>query len=474
MIRWLMGATLVPWTLAAQVPDTLPLGQALRLALANNRELAQAEAAVRGANARVTEAFATAMPDVSASASYQRNFRVQEAFLPAIIFDPTADPDDLIPVRFGADNQWFAGLTLSQTLFEYGVLVGIGAAGRFRQLENERARGVAQQVVTTVRRAYFDVLLATEQERLTAQSVERVRQTLAETQALNQQGLASDYDVLRLEVQLANLEPNLRRARDQVRATRRQLAITVGLEPEVAFVVSGSLHTVVVDDRTGNDAANLELLAASGGVGLEVLTYDDAWRRATIDRSDVRQTQLAVSLEQSRVKVEIAEYFPRVSLFSNYNITAQENRAPNFFGDANSRTTSFFGGIRVEMPIFRGFTRPARVTQARASLAQAEAVASLTEDQAAHQLQSLFDGLAEARDRVASQRRAVEQARRGFEIASAEYRAGTGSQLQITDAEVALRQSEFNYAQAVYDYLTTRSALEAAVGTVAVGDGQEF
>jgi outer membrane protein TolC len=46
--------------------------------------------------------------------------------------------------------------------------------------------------------------------------------------------------------------------------------------------------------------------------------------------------------------------------------------------------------------------------------------------------------------------------------------------LQITDAEVALRQSEFNYAQAVYDYLTTRSALEAAVGTVAVGDGQEF
>jgi outer membrane protein TolC len=60
----------------------------------------------------------------------------------------------------------------------------------------------------------------------------------------------------------------------------------------------------------------------------------------------------------------------------------------------------------------------------------------------------------------------VEQAQRGFEIASAEYRAGVGSQLQITDAELALRQSEFNYAQAVYDYLTARANVDAARGTV--------
>jgi hypothetical protein len=47
----------------------------------------------------------------------------------------------------------------------------------------------------------------------------------------------------------------------------------------------------------------------------------------------------------------------------------------------------------------------------------------------------------------------VVQAGRGFEIASAQYREGLSSQLELTDAEVALRQSEYNYAQAVYDYL---------------------
>ena len=55
--------------------------------------------------------------------------------------------------------------------------------------------------------------------------------------------------------------------------------------------------------------------------------------------------------------------------------------------------------------------------------------------------------------------------------ASAEYREGIGSQLQVTDAELALRQSEFNYAQAVYDYLTTRARLDAAAGTVPTAAG---
>jgi outer membrane protein TolC len=65
----------------------------------------------------------------------------------------------------------------------------------------------------------------------------------------------------------------------------------------------------------------------------------------------------------------------------------------------------------------------------------------------------------------------VTQAQRGFEIASAQYREGLGSQLELTDAEVALRQSEFNYAQAVYDYLVFRAQLDEAVGEVPLVNG---
>jgi outer membrane protein TolC len=59
---------------------------------------------------------------------------------------------------------------------------------------------------------------------------------------------------------------------------------------------------------------------------------------------------------------------------------------------------------------------------------------------------------------------AESQAQRGFEIAIAQYREGLGSQLELTDSEVALRQSEINYAGAVYDYLSAWAELDRAVG----------
>jgi outer membrane protein TolC len=42
--------------------------------------------------------------------------------------------------------------------------------------------------------------------------------------------------------------------------------------------------------------------------------------------------------------------------------------------------------------------------------------------------------------------------------------------LQVTDAELALRQSEFNYAQAVYDYLSAQAKLDLAIGRVPLVD----
>ena len=57
-----------------------------------------------------------------------------------------------------------------------------------------------------------------------------------------------------------------------------------------------------------------------------------------------------------------------------------------------------------------------------------------------------------------------------FEIASAQYREGLGSQLELTDSEVALRESEFNYAQAAYDFLVAQANLDLAVGSVPMVD----
>ena len=454
-----------------QAERVLGIADAVRTALGTNRDLVAARHGLVTAKEQVSEAWGGVYPSINFDASYSRNISPTVNFLPAAIFDPTAGPDDYIGVQFGADNQWSSTLSIEQPLFRPSLFVAVGAAGRFEGLQDEVVRGESHSVVTQVRTSYYDLLLAQEQARLTENSVERVRQSLKETRALNRAGLTSDYDVLRLEVELANLEPNLRRAENAVVQARRQLAIQLDLPASEAVSVTGSLAEMDLDAPAANSPANREILSFMGfqGDGPEVL--DEAVGAAVELRSDVRQLELTQELRQTEVRLEQVEYLPDVTLFGNYIISAQDNGSPNFFaaGDGQ-RAYSRIVGVRVSIPIFTGFSRDARIDQKRAGLRQAEVQTRQGVDMARNEVRTLLENADEALLRARGQRLAVEQARRGFEIASAQYREGLSGQLELTDAENALRQSEFNYAQAVYDYLVARARLDQATGRVPLVD----
>jgi len=440
------------------------LRRAVNEALANSRTLADAEHGREGARQRVREAWSSLLPDISVNATYQRNMLLQTIFLPAEFMGGA--PGEVRPVQIGSDNTWTAGLTVTQPLFEYDVFVGVGAAGRYEQLQEEIVRGTAQQVVTAVRSAYFSALLALEELRLTEESIARVEQNLTETRARYTAGLVGEYDVLRFEVELATVSANLERAQNQVASAKRALLVEVGLDPDVDIDLVGRLNEVNPDALDLNSMENQELILLAGIPGVVDAQVEELVGTAQLRRTDIRQLQATVSLEETRVKTLKGQFFPTLSLFTNYNVQAQQNGGPKFFGSTDNRSTSAAAGIQVSMPIFQGFGRFAQVHQAEAVVRQNETRLERVEQETLNQVRTLFDAAQESRSRAQSQRRAVAQAQRGYDIASAEYREGIGSQLQVTDAEVALRQSEYNYALAIYDHLLARAQLELAIGMV--------
>ncbi|MFW6088831.1 MAG: TolC family protein [Gemmatimonadota bacterium] len=460
------GAQEVP---EAAGPDeqSYTLDRAVDIALRNNRELHVAELDLATAEKQVGEAYGGLFPEINANASYQRNLTVPEAFLPAAIFDPDASPDDLVPVRFGADNQWQAGIDVNQPLFDASVFIGVSTAGKFREFSRESLRGAAQQIATDVRVAYLDVLLAEERVRLTTNSVARVEQTLDEARAMYRVGLLGEYDVLRLEVELANIEPELRRSRDRLVEARRNLAIEMGLPDAVPVRAEGSLASVDPSDLDANTPANRLILTFNGVDDPERLGAAPLVERAAAGRSDVRQLALRRELEEVRVGVAKSELLPTAEAFFNYSLSAQENGGLNFFGENDmQRTTASAVGVRVTVPVFSGLRRYNRVAQRQIEVRQVESRLAELRLRAESDVRTRADQVGEADARATAQRQAVAEARRGFEIASSQYREGTGSRLEVTDAELALRQSELNYARAVYDYLTARARLDLAVGQV--------
>ncbi|TVP60322.1 MAG: TolC family protein, partial [Gemmatimonadales bacterium] len=296
-------------------------------------------------------------------------------------------------------------------------------------------------------------------------------ESLEETRALNRAGLASDYDVLRLEVELANLEPQLRRAINQARAQERELRTDLNLPDDTRMRVVGSLAGMELEALAENRPENRAILER---FGVPPPSPDDAdavaelRSRVTERSSALRQLDLDAELKLAELRVEQAEYLPRISLFGNYQVQAQQDGRPEFFASSGLRGYGRVVGIQVTMPIFTGRQRSARIEQKSAALDGARVQRERIGDELGDQLVSLLELVDEARLRARGQRLAVEQAGRGYEIASAQYREGLGSQLELTDAEVALRQSEFNYAEAVHDYLSARARLDELTGEVPI------
>jgi len=450
------------------VPDQLfDIDRAVQIALRNNRSLRVSQLDLATAEKQVKEAYGGLVPEIDGSMGYTRNIEVPTSFLPGFIFDPALPPDSLIPVKFGSENQWSAGLTISQPLFDAALFTGVSTSGKFRSYQQEVLRGAAQLVATNVRVAYLNVLVAREAHRVTLNSVERVQGTLEETAALNRAGLASDYDVLRLEVQLANIVPQLRRTANAVRAAERNLAIEMGLPRLEQAGAAGSLADMDLDSLAANDRPNRMILEFTGTGDVSAVDVDSLGEVARLHRSDLRQLEQRRGLEEARVKVERAELFPTLSAFFNWNLFAQEDDALNFFGEGpNQRFTTSAAGVQLSVPIFSGLRRWNRVEQRKIAVRQVEEQLADLGQRVQSEVRTTHDQALEARARAFAQRTAVRQAQRGFDIVTREYLAGTRTRLEVTEAEVSLRESELNYAQAVYDYLVAQARLDYVVGAV--------
>jgi outer membrane protein len=454
---------------------SLSLDEAISTALDRSRELRQAREALNEAEGQVTEAWGNLYPSLDLTGSLTRNISPPVTFLPEVFLNPDADPDALVPIAFGLDNQWSTTVQAEQILFDGRAFIGVGAAARFRELQDEQVRGRVHEVVTRVRTSYYQLLLSVEQARLLERSLDRVVQSLGETRALNRAGLASDYDVLRLEVELANLEPQLRRAANAALRVERELVTELDLPEGTRLQVQGELAQMELDDLEANTPENRALLVMNG-VEVPEPTDEEGieslFRRARVTSSRLHQARLGEDLRHAEFRAEQAELLPRVSLFGSYQVQAQQDGGLDFFGTSRQRGYGRLVGIQVSIPIFSGFQRTARVDQRRSALRSARLETEVAGDRLRDDLKNVLDQVEEARLAARAQRLAVRQATRGYEIASAEFREGLGSQLELTDAEVALRQSEFNYAEAVYEYLEARARLDELVGDVPVPGGR--
>ena len=413
----------------------ITLQDAISLALENNETLRIARNEVANAHARIREAWADALPQINFNAVYTRNF------MRPVFFFPDPITGEQRPFRVGSTNSYQMLVTFDQTLFQAGkVSGGIKAANLFKEFSDEGFRASKANLILSVKRAFYTVLLNKQLVEINRQSVEQQRAHLMSTRKLFEQGQVSELDTLRAWVDYTNLQPQVLRAVNNLLIAENQLKDLMGLDLEEAIVVVGELDY--------EPAANPSLEALQ----------EEAFR----NRPELRQLEFEAAMRSQNVGITRADLMPKLFLTGSYQSLAQSDA----FDLGSGFQNSFFGGLRIEWPLFNGMRTSARVQQARLEYENAQYRLRLFRDQLKMEIKTIFLNLNEAAKRVEVQRHAIRQAERALFMARRRYNEGVGTQLELGDALLALNLTRTNYVQAVFDYQLALAELEKAVGRI--------
>ena len=197
----------------------LSLPEAIELALQQNANVLKGRADLEAAYGLVLQTRAIVLPSVRSTGNFQAaDPGLREQF-------PTPLPLNL------PDNTWFVDIRVTQSLYEGGRMK---SALREAKLTKEQAvsqfESVIADTVLDVQLAYYDVLLAQQQILVQEASVNLLTNQLANTRARFEAGTVRPFNVLRAEVELANAQPRLIRARNASRIAKNNLATLLGFD----------------------------------------------------------------------------------------------------------------------------------------------------------------------------------------------------------------------------------------------------
>ncbi len=409
----------------------ISLADAVNLALTQNPNIRRAQKDLEASQGVVIQTRAIAVPKVRITGDYDAKQRSDVDIISTNGFD------------LGSDQNWQAQIRVVQSLYEGGR---IASSLRVAKLTKEQAmlnyQTAVADTVLDVQIGYFDVLLAEQQIVVQEASVELLSRELGDTNRRYDAGTVPRFNVLRAEVELANAQPKLIRARNAFRIAKNNLANLLGFN---------------IPRETFEDIP----LKLSGK--LEAVPYAMELSRA-ITLALERRTELGVlrkgeSLRKEDIVNARAGYKPSFQAYAGY-----EGHNSILQPDLNTDLHGWIAGVQMSWDIFDGGLAYGKLKQARALHEKAEVDLEDAGRRIELEVRTAFSNFREADEVLKSQEKVVEEGEEALRLAKARNEAGTATQLDVLSAQTALTEARTTQIQALHDYAVARTRLERAVG----------
>jgi len=424
----ILTLVLIGWTASGQTP--LTLRDAVKQALGRHPSLEAADARIEAAGSRVGQARSGYLPRVQ----YMEN--LMRGNNPVYVFGALLTQRQFTAANFDiarlnrpdALNNFQSMITAEQLIYDFGgVKNGVKAAEIGKKMTEAEKRTAELNLIAHVARAYHGVTLATQALEVAREALKTAEADLQRARTVRDAGLATEADVLAVQVHAAAMKEQVIRREADLKVARAALNEALGLPLDTPQELATPLRPAPPVEAASPDL-----------------------------RPEIEQIRLARQAAEAQSRSARAGYLPQIAFRATVEADRQE-----FFNKGGGNWL-VMGSVRWNL--FDGNRTRQTVAEARAMASAAAA----TEKQYSNALRlELTKALADfdaATERIAVTEAGVAQAEESLRIIRNRYSNGLATVTELLRAQTALLDAKTRRLAAIHDQRLAAVEVERSAG----------
>ncbi len=396
---------------SARLNGPLSLDDAIRLALQYNKELLSAMQNREITAGQRMSAYGIILPSLRATGS-----------------------TSVVENGGGLFDNYSYGLTVNQPIAQ-----GVSYPAQLRQarlltaLTDEQIRAQVQTLIQTTATYYYDVLLAQHMVNTQREGLVSAEAQLRMVTERRRQETATDYDVLRAQVDVATYRARMIQAQNDIDSGRVNLLKVMGVSQDSEITFSDKL--VFIPMRP---------------------VFERAVQIASANRADLRIAELNARSEQEAVRIAQSQFFP-VLAASAGNTTALRR-----IGGARPERGNWNAGLNMTWDL--GIDLWGNLRSRRAEEIQSQIDLLDVQETTVQEIRLQMYNLVNSEEMVKALEVNQDAASEALRLVLVGYQAGVRTEVDVTDARRALTEVQGDYYTALYNHTRNRLDLQVAMG----------
>lgn len=390
------------------------------------------------AKAKNLEATSKYLPKLNGSYDMRDNLKLGQI---ALKFpNPVTGVEEDRTIQQGTQYSATAGVDLNQPILDMGAISDMQFSKKQQEMSELQLQQATIDLKLNVSRAYYLALLNKERVSKAAKSVERFEKAYTDTKVRYENDQVLKTELNRAYLNLSNAKYQLKISGDSVKTSVAYLAQAIGLSSETGLELSDVLPQQATE--------------------VNLPEYPDI-KSAELNRVELKAETLQETLNKQQQKKISYQYIPSVNGYGY--IGGQGLANEKLFNRDRWFWTSYIG-LRVNIPIFDGLQKLALSQQQKLAISKNQNNLASIKSNIRYQLQVSAVNYANASQNLMLIKENVKLAEELVKDVNVRYANAFATYQEVLDAETTLKETEFNYLQALYAYLVTELEWKKANG----------